>query len=229
MIEFVLLDLDDTILDFSKAERNALKSSLLSFGLRADDEILGRYHEINILQWQRLERGELTREQVKTERYRLLFEEFNIKSVTADEMTARYEKKLAEGHYFIDGAEELLERLYKGYRLFLVSNGALAVQKSRLKSAGIEKYFEKIFISQQLGYNKPDARFFESAFGGVDGFDREKAVIIGDSLTSDILGGKNFGIKTLWFNKNGVENNSGVKPDFTVKKLCEIEKILKNL
>ena len=207
MIEFVLLDLDDTILDFSKAERNALKSSLLSFGLRADDGILGRYHEINILQWQRLERGELTREQVKTERYRLLFEEFNIKSVTADEMTARYEKKLAEGHYFIDGAEELLERLYKSYRLFLVSNGALAVQK----------------------YNKPDARFFESAFGGVDGFDREKAVIIGDSLTSDILGGKNFGIKTLWFNKNGVENKSGIKPDFTVKKLCEIEKILKNL
>lgn len=229
MIEFVLLDLDDTLLDFSKAERNALKKSLLSFGLRADDEILMRYHEINILQWQRLERGELTREQVKTERYRLLFEEFDIKSVTAAQMTARYEKKLAEGHYFIDGAEELLEKLHKKYRLFLVSNGALAVQNSRIKSAGIEKYFEKIFISDLLGYNKPDVRFFESASRQVDGFDREKTVIIGDSLTSDILGGKNFGIKTIWFNKNGIENTSRVKPDFTVNSLAEIEKILKIL
>ena len=229
MIKFVLIDLDDTILDFRMAEHSALKRTLESFGRAVTEKMLSDYSLINKAQWERLERGELTRGQVKTERYRLLFEKYSITAVRPAEMTARYEKNLAIGHFFVDGAEDLLSALSKDYRLFLVSNGAKNVQFSRIESAGIEEYFERIFISEEIGFLKPEKEFFETALSSVDGFKKEEAVILGDSLTADIKGGKNFGVRTIWFNKYGIENMTDIKPDFTVNSLSEAKNILKNM
>ena len=229
MLQFVLIDLDDTILDFRKTEHSALKKTLESFGLEVTQKMLSDYSLINKAQWERLERGELTRGQVKTERYRLLFEKYSITAVRPAEMTARYEKNLAIGHFFVDGAEDLFSALSKDYRLFLVSNGAKNVQFSRIESAGIEEYFERIFISEEIGFLKPEKEFFETALSSVDGFKKEEAVILGDSLTADIKGGKNFGVRTIWFNKYGIENMTDIKPDFTVNSLSEAKNILKNM
>ena len=229
MIKFILIDLDDTILDFRKAEHSALKRTLESFGLDVTEKMLSDYSLINKAQWERLERGKLTREQVKTERYRLLFEKYNITSVRPAEMTARYEQNLAIGHFFVDGAEDLLNALSENFRLFLVSNGAKDVQLSRIESAEIEKHFERIFISEDIGAVKPEKEFFETAFSSVDGFKKEEAVILGDSLTADIKGGKNFGIRTIWFNKYGIENKTDIKPDFTVNSLKEAKNIIKKM
>ena len=228
MIKFVFLDLDDTLLDFHKAEKAALSTALTHFGISPEENILDRYHEINKAQWERLERGELTREQVKTERYRILFSELGI-DISPAEFTHYYESRLGIGHWFIDGAEELLEALYGKYSLFLASNGAKKVQDSRLDSAGIKKYFDNIFISEQIGSNKPDKGFFDKCFSEISGFEKSQAVIIGDSLTSDIKGGKNAGIKTIWFNRNRCENRTDIIPDFEVSALSQIPDLLEHM
>lgn len=228
MIKFVFLDLDDTILDFHKAEQKALANTLTHFGVEPTQKVLDLYHIINKAQWERLERGELTRDEVKIERYRILYSELGI-ALSPKDTTAYYESQLAIGHYFIDGAESLLEQLDGKYLLYIASNGAEKVQSSRLSSAGIEKYFDGIFISENLGYNKPDKRFFEKCFNEIPGFDKSKAVMIGDSLTSDIKGGKNAEIKTIWFNPTGVVNKADIKPDFEVFDLLQAPEILKSI
>ncbi len=225
MIKFVFLDLDDTILDFHKAEQVALTNALIHFGIEPTQSTLDLYHRINKAQWERLERGELTRDEVKVERYRILYSMLGI-DLSPKDTTAYYESQLAIGHYFIDGALDLLEQLHSKYSLYIASNGAKKVQNSRLASAGIEKYFDNIFISENLGYNKPDKRFFENCFEYIDNFDKSKAVIIGDSLTSDINGGKNAEIKTIWYNPKRIANKTDVKPDFEVSDLSQIPKIL---
>ena len=225
MIKFVFLDLDDTILDFHKAEQVALTNALIHFGIEPTQSTLDLYHRINKAQWERLERGELTREEVKVERYRILYSMLGI-DLSPKDTTAYYESQLAIGHYFIDGALDLLEQLHSKYSLYIASNGAKKVQNSRLASAEIEKYFDSIFISENLGYNKPDKRFFENCFEYIDNFDKSKAVIIGDSLTSDIKGGKNAEIKTIWYNPKRIANKTDVKPDFEVSDLSQIPEIL---
>ncbi|MER2152350.1 MAG: UDP-N-acetylmuramoyl-tripeptide--D-alanyl-D-alanine ligase, partial [Candidatus Limivicinus sp.] len=139
----VLLDLDDTILDFGKAEARALKCSLEELGVQVRDEMLRRYNIINQQYWERLEKGELTRPQIKLGRFEQLLKEYGLE---ADPTALRdhYEKNLSQGHFFVDGAEELLKRIFGKYRLFLVSNGTACVQKGRLESAGIAPYFEQI-------------------------------------------------------------------------------------
>lgn len=228
MIQSVLFDLDDTILDFKKAERTALCKTLRKLGVEPTDYIIKQYSKYNLSQWKRLERGEITRSQVKVNRYRLLFDELGL-DFSPQEATAIYENNLCVGHYFIDGAPEVLEELYQDYDLYLVSNGTKRVQDGRLASAGIVGYFKDIFISETIGYNKPSKEFFDSCFSNIPGFRKEKTVIIGDSLTSDILGGKNAGIKTVWFNPNHQEKDSGIRPDYEIDSLAQIKPLLERI
>ena len=154
MIEFLFLDLDDTILDFHKAERIALSKTIRQFGVEPTEEVLYRYHVINKWHWEQLEQGKLTREEVLQNRFGVLFEELG---VAADkEACARaYEKNLSIGHFFLPGAEEAVERLSKKYRLYLASNGTASVQHGRMTSANLYRFFEKVFVSQEIGHNKP--------------------------------------------------------------------------
>ena len=224
----VLLDLDDTILDFRKAEARALKRSLEELGVSVREEMLRRYNVINLQYWERLERGELTRPQVLLGRFEQLLQEYGLGTDPAA-LRDRYEKNLSQGHYFVDGAEELLKQLSGKYRLFLVSNGPACVQKGRLESAGIAPYFEQIFISEELGVNKPDPRYFEACFARIDHFDRSRCIIVGDSLTSDILGGKNAGIATCWFNLRDREAREDIIPDWRIDRLDELPALLETL
>ena len=228
MIKTIFLDLDDTIFDFHKAEALALTGMLKEIGVEPTEERISRYSEINAMQWKRLERGEITREVVLYERFRLFFLEYGI---AQDPMTARriYEKKLGTGHYFIDGAEELLDALYGKYRLYLASNGTAAVQAGRIQSSGIEKYFEEIFVSEAIGHNKPSKEFFDFCFDKIGGIDKESAIIIGDSLSSDILGGKNAGIKTCLFNPKKKAVTGDIIPDYEVNSLSEIPALLERI
>lgn len=226
MIRNVFLDLDDTIFDFGRAEREALTRTLVHFGVTPASEILDRYSELNLMHWRMLERGEITREQVKVRRYERLFDEYGI-DISAADAAEYYEHRLSIGHFFLDGAPELLNNLKNGgYRLFIVSNGSASVQKGRLDSAGIESMFDGIFISQNIGFDKPDRRFFERCFSKISDFDRSQSVIMGDSLTSDIKGGKNAGIATVWFNPHGAHNATDITPDYTVERLCDLPELL---
>ncbi len=229
MIKYVFLDIDDTLLDFGKAEAAAIKKTFERIGVPATPEVIARYSRINDEHWARLERRELTREQVLVQRFDALFAELGIKNVPSEMAQASYEYLLGIGHYFVDGAPELLEALDGKYELYIVSNGTASVQDSRIESAGIARYFKGIFISERLGADKPSREFFERVFSRIEGFERDKAIIIGDRLSSDILGGINAGIKTCWFNPKALPQSGDIVPDHEIHALSELPELLKNL
>ena len=136
-----------------------------------------------------------------------------------------YETNLATGHWFLPGAEEAVDRLSRKYRLFLASNGTASVQKGRMTSANLYRFFEQVFVSQEIGHNKPSLAYFEGCFSRIPGFDREKAMIVGDSLSSDIKGGINAGIKTVWVNP-GHQDCGAVRPDHEIEALHQLEALL---
>ena len=221
----VFLDLDDTILDFTWAEKRALSIAFREVGLEPTPELLERYHEINISQWELLEEGVLTRDQVLVRRFALLFAERGI-CHSAELVGERYEFLLRDGHRFIPGAEELLRSLQGRARLFIASNGCAAVQDARIASAGLEKYFEGIFISERLGADKPSAEFFRRCFSAIPDFDPAKAWMVGDSLTSDIRGGRDAGLHTCWFNYRGRPPRGDIVPDYEIRDLAELPPLL---
>ena len=215
----VFIDLDDTILDFLKAEEVALSKTLKDFDIEPTKETISLYSKINDSLWKKLETGEMTREQILVTRFKMLFEQLNVKkdySLAND----KYKENLSKGHWFIDGAQELLKSLYKKHHLYIVSNGTTSVQCGRIKSANIEKYFDGIFLSQDIGYNKPSVKFFERCFEQIKDFNKNDAIILGDSLSSDIKGGINAGIKTCLFDPKN-KFSGDIKPDYIIHSLSE--------
>ena len=181
MIKTVLLDLDDTIFDFHECEKQALSHSLQRFGIAFSENDLFLYHEINREIWKRLERGEITREELRVRR----FEDFLARigaNVSAESMADEYALALSETDVLIPGAVEFLEEVYRKYDIYAITNGYETIQKGRLRAANIEKYFRKVFISQCIGAVKPDKAFFEYCRKAI-GFIKEETVLIGDSLT----------------------------------------------
>lgn len=225
---FVLLDLDDTILDFQKAERGAFCAAFSSLGVEPTEELMSRYHQINLRCWEMLERGEMSREKILVHRFRLLFEERGL-PLSPEETQRRYEEYLCRGHFFIPGAEALLAELHGKYPLYLLSNGNMHTQEGRLRSAGIAPFFEGIFISEAMGHNKPSRAYFDACFAQIPGFDATRAVMVGDSLTSDILGGINAGVKTCWFNPHGMPGREDIRPDHEIRALAELPPLLEKI
>ena len=228
MYEFLFLDLDDTILDFQKAEHIALSKTLESFGLTPTEEVLKRYNQINRAHWEALERKEMTRAQVLLGRFQMLFREFQL-NVDPEKVARIYERNLGIGHWFLPGAEEAVERLSKKYKLYLASNGTASVQKGRMTSADLYRFFEKVFVSQEIGANKPSIEYFERCFAQISGFDKAKAIIVGDSLTSDILGGQNAGITTCWVNPGHKPGREDIRVDYEIEALSQLENLLDSL
>ena len=228
VIKFVFFDLDDTLFDFKMAEKIAIKFTLSKFGIDPTDDTVALYSRINLSCWEKLERGEYTREEVLNNRFKFLFEALGV-DAPFSEARKTYEERLGIGHYFLPGAEELLENIKGKYEMYITSNGIAKVQAGRIASSGIEKYFNEIFVSEKVGANKPSPIFFERVFERIDGFDKAEAIIIGDSLTSDILGGINAGIKTCWFNPKYKQNNMDFRADYEVDSLDKIPGLLESI
>ena len=227
-MKFLFFDLDDTLLDFHKAEAWALRQALSQAGIVPTDAIAAQYSEINQSQWELLEEKKLTREQVLIRRFQLLFQELGVHA-SCEETQHCYENMLAKGHDFMPGAPELLELLKGHYQLYLVSNGTAMVQDCRLRDSGIEKYFQGIFISERIGVDKPQKEFFDRSFATIPDFDPSQAMIIGDSLTSDIRGGNNAGIQTCWYNPKHKPRRTDIHVDYEISDLMELPKLLETL
>ena len=228
MVEFLLLDLDDTILDFQKGEEYGLRKTLLDAGIEPTEAICTRYSQINKAYWKRLELGEVTREQVMVGRFETLYSELG---VTADPISssAAYMDNMSSVHFFLPGAEDAVKALFRKYRLFLVSNGTASAQHRRLTSAGLYPYFEQVFISQEVGCNKPAKEFFDLCFARIPGFDPQKALIVGDSLSSDIQGGINAGIRTCWVNPAHKKAPESRRPDYEIESIVRLDNLLGQL
>ncbi|MCR5664819.1 MAG: YjjG family noncanonical pyrimidine nucleotidase [Oscillospiraceae bacterium] len=224
----VFLDLDNTILDFTKAERIALSQTLRERGVEPEEKVLKSYNAFNVACWEKLEEGLLTRDEVLVRRFELLFRSFGL-DLDGAEANARYEQLLHIGHWFVPGAEELLRTLAPIYDLYLASNGVESVQLSRIASAGIAPYFKDIFISERMGAVKPQKAYFDACFARIPGFDPGRAIIVGDSLTSDIRGGINAGILSCWLNYNGKPGRPDIRPDYEIRELAELPPLLARL
>jgi 2-haloacid dehalogenase len=227
-IKFVFIDIDDTLFDFKRSEALSIRETLKALSIMPTDETVALYSKINKSLWEALERGEIERERLLTRRYELLFEALGV-TRDAKEAQSIYEAKLSASYFYLDGAVELLSSLSGKYKVYLASNGTAKVQDGRIAISGISKYADGIFISERIGHNKPSREFFDACFASIDGFSRDGAIMIGDSLTSDILGGKNAGILTCLFNPLKKPCDGKIKADFEVGSLSEILPLLERL
>ena len=229
MIKYLFLDLDDTILDFRRAESVAVRKAIAEAGADPTDAVCARYSAINKLHWEMLERGELSREEVLVGRFRVLFEELGI-PVDAEAVARNYERLLGIGHWYLPGAEETVkQKLFGKYKLYLASNGTASVQHGRMTSADLYPYFEEAFVSQEIGHNKPSKEYFDAAFARIPGFEPDKCLMVGDSLTSDILGGKNAGLRTVWVNPGRKTAPDHLKPNYEIERLADLPALLEEI
>ncbi len=228
MIKFVFLDLDETLFDFKRSEADSLRKTLAHFGIPCDGHTEQRYSEINLSQWKLLEKGVLTRAQIKLRRFEILFAELGV-TCDAEAARAYYEDEMSRSCFLLEGAEDLLRSLYGKYRLYVASNATAAVQVGRIAKVGIAHYFDDIFLSEQIGADKPQKAFFEGCFARIPDFDRSAAILLGDSLTSDIQGGINAGILTCHYYPHGDPPRAEIRPDFTISALAEFPALLEKL
>lgn len=221
----LLFDLDDTLLDFGQAENQALQKLFIDLNIPLTDDMKETYKMFNTGLWRAHEAGKIGRDELVNTRFAIFFEHYG-KKVDGVEYERKYRNYLDEGHQLIDGAMELIQELYKKYDLYIVTNGVVTTQEKRLKDSGLASYFRHVFVSEEVGFQKPRIEFFNYVFEHLGNVDLDKTLIIGDSLTSDIQGGVNAGIDTCWFNPHGKKNNTDIQPTYEIRKLDEIYSII---
>ena len=222
----ILWDVDQTLLDFKRSEDYAVRYCFELFGMKADDRIVERYSAINEGYWKRIETGEIRKKEALLGRFQTLFGEIGIMDVDAEAFQKEYAEALGSVYYFQDDSYELVKSLKGVCRQYLVTNGVTRTQRKKLQLSGLDKLVDGIFISEQIGVPKPQKGYFEKCFAQIPGFRKERAIIVGDSLTSDMLGGNRAGVATCWYNPEGLKNFSEVRIDYEIRNLNEIWRIL---
>lgn len=223
----ILWDLDQTLLDFDRSMNYAIRAVFTKYALPIDEEIVARYDAINRDHWNRLERGEISKEEVKTGRFRVLLEELGIKQIEPEEIAARYQEELGSVYYYIDGAKELVMKLKElGFRQYVVTNGVNATQSNKMKLSGLDQVMDGAFVSELMGCPKPMKGYFDACFAALPEGARETCILVGDSLTSDMKGAENAGIASCWFNPKGKEKDLDVRIDYEIRQLRELLSIL---
>jgi len=219
--DYVLFDLDKTLFDFDTSEKYSLDATLKRFGYQYNKGALNLFQKINRDLWGKYDKGEIAHSDVKYGRFLRLFDALNI-SGDHNRAGDTYVDFLGGCNELTRFSLELCELLFGDCTLAIVTNGFSTTQHKRLKHSPITPYFDYIFISDEIGAQKPNIAFFNHVFKVMDIKNKEKAIIIGDSLKTDIMGGQNAGIKTCWFNPTKTKNRSGIKPDFEVYKLEQV-------
>ena len=222
---YLLFDADNTLFDFDQAERNAHLLLCRAHGLAFSEEGYQLYHKCNADLWRDFDRGLCTKEYLLVERFRrylaITGERADPEALNRDHLRA-----LGEGAMLLPGAEELCRVLSKDHRLYLLTNAVASVQKTRFTNSAIAPYFQGVFISEEVGVGKPDPAYFEYVFRAVPGLTRDNALVIGDSLTSDIQGANNAGLPCCWFNPKGQPRPQGLRIDYEIRALEELYAIV---
>lgn len=220
----VFFDLDNTLLDFHKAEHSAAEKLFAAFGLPNGDDIIKMYSDINLSFWKRFESGEIEKSEIFVNRFTVFTEKLN-KPCDCEKMAEMYIDFLSKEHEKIEGADDILRYLkQKGYLLYATTNGHCVTQNRRIKEAGFDNFFADVFLSETIGHQKPEREYFEYILENIPETDKDRILIIGDSQSSDVLGGINIGIDTCWFNLLNEEKKYPSK--YEIRSLEEIKDIL---
>lgn len=230
--DILLWDVDDTLLDFGYSERWAIQHCFEQFGINISEKWIDRYSEINQSYWKRLEKGEVSKQEVMIERFRDLFREMEAErnealNIDIESFAPIYPKALGKVYKYRDDSFELCSKLKNTCKQYLITNGFAEVQMSKLKLAGFDTLMDGIFISEKMQAVKPQKEFFDKCFAAISDFDKKRVLVIGDSLTSDMKGAANAGVTSCWYNPNEKELEGDVRPDYTIKNLWELLEILK--
>jgi len=201
--QYLLIDNDNTIMDFNAAEKKALRDVLIANGLPHDDATCHLYHEINDAQWKALERGETTQAILKVERYRQLLTHLGRTDLSAEAIAAEYEKNLANHPDLLPGAEEFIRAIHGKMKIALVSNGVSAIQRGRLSRCPLTPLFDAIVVSEEIGAAKPDPKPLLVAMEQLGCTDKSQTVMMGDSLSADISAANNAGVDSIFFSLKG--------------------------
>lgn len=223
--QWLWFDADGTLFDYNRAEDTALKKTFQSIDTPFRDEYMDVYRRINRQLWQALEQREITSAVLQVRRFELLIEAIEL-TCSASHMSAAYVEQLATCAELIDGACDVLNALQKTCRFAIVTNGLQAVQRSRLRHSPIRNYITELIISEEVGVAKPDLAFFEAASARSGHPDKSDVLIIGDSLTSDMQGGANFGIDTCWYNPAGEPRPSDLRITYEIARLSELLEVV---
>lgn len=221
----ILFDADDTLFDYKKAETVALQKTLAYFGRAYDHDIQTEYRLINQSLWQKFEMKKITVDELQVERFKLLFRKTGV-TESADDFNLHYLNELADGAQLISGAQKLCDDLSQFCRLTIVTNGISRTQRRRFGKSTIKKDFEALFISGDIGFQKPQTELFDYVFASLQIADKSRVLMVGDNLSTDILGGINAGIDTCWFNCNKAVNKMKIKADFEIQSLDELRRIV---
>ena len=224
--DIFLFDADGTLYDFDKAEANALKITCENYGLDYSEDILRLYIEINTRVWESYNNGKISRDELQTLRFENFFQAIGVQ-YDALEFNNNYLYELGKGAFLIDGALEICEKITSCQkRIYIVTNGILATQTSRMNHSPIKDYISDFFVSEFVGSLKPHISYFEYVFSHIPQFEKDKTLLIGDSLSTDIQGGCNAGIDSCWFNESLTENRTDITPTYEIQKLCELLKFI---
>ncbi len=224
MIKVVLIDIDDTILDFDKCSAYAMKMAGIEFGVPFTERLYQTFLKINPTLWQNIEKGLLTRDELHRTRWQRIFDELGI-IADGPEFEKRFRYYIAESYEKTEGAEDILKYLSSKYEVYAASNAPYAQQLKRMELAGFSKYLSGYFVSEEIGHEKPTKEFFDACFKTLGNPDKNEVIMIGDSISADIKGAENYGIKSIWVNLKNKECNPQLA-DYTVTRLEEIKGIL---
>lgn len=228
MITTILWDVDGTLLNFLAAEKAAIRSLFEEYHLGVcSDEMLKRYSSINKNYWEMLERGEIEKKALLVGRFRDFFEKEGIDSSLAAEFNEKYKLRLGDTIVYCDDSLEIVKSLRGKVKQYVVSNGTVIAQTKKLRLSGLGELMDGIFLSEELGVEKPSVRFFDQVFAKIGPVDRSEVMIVGDSLTGDIRGGNNAGILTCWYNPEGTAAKEAVRIDHEIRDLHEVYGLLK--
>lgn len=221
--DVIFTDIDNTLLDFNAGTRTSLQTLLAQFGRTLTPELLQRFLHINDALWRRYEQGEIEKSQIFSTRFQQYLGELGIETdyLAAN---AQYARGLQQSAVLLPGALELLDFLHSRCRLFAVTNGVTSTQLPRLKKSGLDRYFERVFISEQMGCKKPEHAFFDQVFQAIAPIDRTRCIILGDSLSSDMQGGRNAGIATCYLGKH----TDDPRCDYCIRSLPEFRNVVEN-
>ena len=227
MISTILWDVDGTLLDFIAAEKAAIKTLFGEFNLgQCSDEMIKRYSEINKTYWQRLERGEITKQEVLVGRFKEFFKSEGIDISVVEEFNSLYQLRLGDTIVYHDDSLDIIKSLQDRVRQYVVSNGTVEAQSKKLRLSGLGELVDGIFLSEHIGVEKPNIEFFDKVLEEIKPADRSSILIVGDSLTSDIQGGNNAGIVTCWYNPLGDKAPDKYRIDYEISDLHQIYEII---